>query len=81
MGDERTGKPRNRGRILVADDDASARTGLASLLRAEGFEVDLAEDGEQALARRQADGQASPGGGGGAVEVGCAYPGLHHGRD
>ena len=39
------------GRILVADDEESARTGLASLLRSEGYEVDLAEDGTQALAR------------------------------
>jgi two-component system response regulator HydG len=38
-------------RILVADDEASARSGLATLLRGEGFEVTLAEDGLQALAR------------------------------
>ena len=42
-----------RGRILLADDEASARNGLAALLRGEGFEVDLAEDGEKALARLQ----------------------------
>jgi two-component system response regulator HydG len=40
-----------RGRILVADDEASARSGMATLLRSEGFEVDLAEDGEHALQR------------------------------
>jgi two-component system response regulator HydG len=53
IGDESAGKGRGRGRILVADDDEAARKGLASLLRAEGFEVDLAEDGERALARLQ----------------------------
>jgi two-component system response regulator HydG len=40
-----------RGRILVADDEASARSGMATLLRGEAFEVDLAEDGERALQR------------------------------
>ena len=40
-----------RGRILVADDEAGARSGMATLLRGEGFEVDVAEDGEIALAR------------------------------
>jgi two-component system response regulator HydG len=53
MADEKTGKGRSRGRVLVADDDAGARSGLATLLRSEGFEVDLAEDGERALARLQ----------------------------
>ena len=43
----------SRGRILIAEDDASTREGLATLLRGEGFEIDLAEDGEQALARLQ----------------------------
>jgi two-component system response regulator HydG len=47
------GDDKVRGRILVADDEASARSGLATLLRGEGFEVDLAEDGAQALARLQ----------------------------
>jgi CheY-like chemotaxis protein len=40
-------------RIVVADDEESARTGLATLLRDDGFEVTLAEDGLQALARVQ----------------------------
>jgi two-component system response regulator HydG len=40
-------------RILVADDEASARNGLATLLRDEGFEVLLAEDGEVALRKVQ----------------------------
>ncbi|HEY1697604.1 MAG TPA: sigma-54 dependent transcriptional regulator [Polyangiaceae bacterium] len=38
-------------RIVVADDDASARNGLGTLLRGEGFDVTLAEDGPAALAR------------------------------
>ena len=38
-------------RVLVADDEPSARSGMASLLRDEGFEVVLAEDGPSALAR------------------------------
>jgi two-component system response regulator HydG len=44
-------KRRTPVRVLVADDEASARTGLATLLRAEGFEVFLAEDGVAALAK------------------------------
>jgi len=47
-------KDRSRARVLLADDDASARSGLAALLRQAGFEVDLAEDGERALARLRA---------------------------
>ena len=31
-----------RARVLVADDEPSARSGLATLLRDEGFEVTLA---------------------------------------
>jgi two-component system response regulator HydG len=46
-------QPRARARVLVADDEASARTGLATLLRDEGFEVVLAEDGLKALASLQ----------------------------
>jgi len=42
-----------RARVVVADDEASARSGLATLLREEGFEVILAEDGKAALARVQ----------------------------
>ncbi len=40
-----------RARVLVADDDASSRAGLATLLRQEGFEVELASDGAEALER------------------------------
>jgi CheY-like chemotaxis protein len=36
-------------RVLVVDDDEAERTALASVLREVGFEVALAEDGEQAL--------------------------------
>ncbi len=43
-----------RGRVLVADDEESARKGLATLLRDAGFEVDQAEDGEKALEALQA---------------------------
>ena len=38
-------------RVLVADDEASARTGMRTLLTQEGFEVVLAEDGSAAVAR------------------------------
>ncbi len=38
-----------RARILVVDDDASARTALAELLRDEGYTVDTAADGFKAL--------------------------------
>jgi DNA-binding NtrC family response regulator len=38
-------------RILVADDEPSSRSGLLSLLRQEGFDVTLAEDGYKALGR------------------------------
>jgi two-component system response regulator HydG len=42
-----------RPRVVVADDEASARSGLETLLRDEGFDVVLAEDGATALARVQ----------------------------
>ncbi|MGZ3422921.1 MAG: response regulator, partial [Polyangiales bacterium] len=35
--------------ILVVDDDQSTREALAKLLRAEGFVVELADDGATAL--------------------------------
>jgi two-component system response regulator HydG len=38
-----------KSRILVVDDEASARTGLERLLKQEGYVVDAAPDGEQAL--------------------------------
>ena len=37
-------------KILVVDDEPTARNGLAKLLQQEGFPVDAAADGEQALA-------------------------------
>jgi two-component system response regulator HydG len=51
VADDSTKVKRSKVRVLVADDEASARSGLASLLRDEGFEVVLAEDGTQALAK------------------------------
>lgn len=39
------------GRILVVDDSATLRARLSGELAEAGFEVDMAEDGEQALAR------------------------------
>jgi two-component system, NtrC family, response regulator HydG len=36
-------------RILVVDDEATARNGLAKLLQQEGYEVDVAADGVEAL--------------------------------
>jgi len=40
-------------RVVVADDEASARAGLSTLLGGEGFDVLPAEDGATALARVQ----------------------------
>ena len=41
---------RKNTRILVVDDEASARAGLQKLLQQEGYRVDVAEDGTHALA-------------------------------
>jgi DNA-binding NtrC family response regulator len=38
-----------RGRILIVDDEANARTALAELLRDEGYQVETAADGFKAL--------------------------------
>jgi len=38
-----------RGRLLVVDDEANARTALAELLREEGYSVETAADGFKAL--------------------------------
>jgi two-component system response regulator MprA len=38
------------GRILLAEDDGSAREGVAEFLRSEGYEVEVAVDGQDALA-------------------------------
>ncbi len=42
---------KTKGRILVVDDEPAARSGLQLLLRRDGYEVDLAEDGQDALER------------------------------
>jgi DNA-binding NtrC family response regulator len=39
----------HRGRILIVDDEANARTALAELLREEGYQVETAADGFKAL--------------------------------
>ncbi|MBX3189371.1 MAG: diguanylate cyclase [Labilithrix sp.] len=38
-------------RVLVADDDAATRDLIASTLRASGYEVDTAQDGQEAIER------------------------------
>jgi Nif-specific regulatory protein len=38
-----------RGRLLVVDDEATARRALSTLLRDDGYEVDVAASGEEAL--------------------------------
>ena len=40
----------SKPRILVVDDEATARNGLAKLLEQEGYVVDTAADGVEALA-------------------------------
>ena len=49
MGDAQTNETPVRGHLLIADDDPAARTGLARLLQGKGFEVSVADGGEQAL--------------------------------
>jgi two-component system, NtrC family, response regulator AtoC len=39
----------SRGRILIVDDEANARTALAELLRDEGYQIETAADGFKAL--------------------------------
>jgi len=41
--------PGTRGRLLIVDDEANARTALAELLRDEGYAVETAADGFKAL--------------------------------
>jgi DNA-binding response OmpR family regulator len=43
-----------RRRILVVDDDTVVRAALAAVLESEGYDVDKAEDGLQAVARATA---------------------------
>src|SRR5689334_15017306 len=40
---------KQNARVLVVDDEASARSGLEKLLRQEGYAVDAAADGPSAL--------------------------------
>jgi DNA-binding NtrC family response regulator len=44
------------GKILVADDEKQITTGLSAILADEGYEVDVADDGQRALDRLSADG-------------------------
>src|SRR5579884_1225195 len=44
-GSEQAATKKAKARIVVADDEASSRSALATLLSGEGFEVVLAEDG------------------------------------
>jgi DNA-binding response OmpR family regulator len=46
--------PNRRPRVLIVDDDAVVRGSLAAVLECEGFVVDEAQDGAQALARAAA---------------------------
>ena len=41
--------PKPRARVLVVDDEATARSGLEKLLKQEGYAVDVAESGAAAL--------------------------------
>src|SRR5436309_6972427 len=43
-------------RILVVDDDAAVRESLGRALRLEGYDVELASDGSEALERLEGDG-------------------------
>ena len=47
-------------RILVVDDDAAVRESLRRALRLEGFDVELAGDGAEALQRLESDGDEHP---------------------
>src|SRR5262249_16848351 len=42
-----------QGKILIADDEATARTSVTELLRSEGYTTEAAPDGFKALARAQ----------------------------
>lgn len=39
----------NRKRVLIADDDTAVRAALAAVLESEGYDVDVAADGRQAV--------------------------------
>lgn len=40
-----------RGRVLIVDDEANARTALSEILREEGFATETAADGFKALGK------------------------------
>jgi DNA-binding NtrC family response regulator len=42
-------------RILVIDDDESIRTTMAAILESEGYDVDTAENGKEAIEKSNAD--------------------------
>ena len=44
-------RARGRARVLVADDDAPTRELIAATLRASGYEVETAADGQEAVER------------------------------
>jgi two-component system, NtrC family, response regulator HydG len=49
-GSSQTGlRPKSKGRVLVVDDEDTARSGLATLLRSDGYTVETAEDGVVAM--------------------------------
>jgi DNA-binding NtrC family response regulator len=47
-------KEREQARILVIDDDATVRRSLEAVLKEDGYEVDVAEDGKEAIAKSKA---------------------------
>jgi DNA-binding NtrC family response regulator len=48
-------KESEHARILVIDDDKSVRESLEAVLKQEGYEVDLAENGQQAIQKSKAN--------------------------
>jgi two-component system response regulator ResD len=45
----------DHARILVVDDDRGIRESLEAVLKEEGYEVDLAENGQQAIQKSKAN--------------------------
>ena len=52
--DAGSARSRQRGRILIVDDETDIRQGLADLLRVEGYSVETARDGFKALPKLKA---------------------------
>jgi two-component system, OmpR family, response regulator MprA len=50
----------DRVRIMVVDDERAVRESLRRALELEGYEIELAPDGQEALCRLQANGDAQP---------------------